>query len=44
VLGGLRELHTDDESLVAAAAAVFDALYASPQTAPGASGTSGASR
>ncbi len=35
VLGGLRELHADDDALVAAAAAVFDALYASPQTSPG---------
>ncbi|MEO8346594.1 MAG: chromate resistance protein ChrB domain-containing protein [Betaproteobacteria bacterium] len=30
VLGGLRELHTDDSHLAAAAAAVFDALYATP--------------
>ena len=37
VLGGLRELHADDDALVAHAATVFDALYASPQTAPGAS-------
>ena len=36
VLGGLRELHDDDDVLVAAAASVFDALYASPQTTPGA--------
>jgi hypothetical protein len=36
VLGGLRELHADDDVLVAAAAVVFDALYASPQTTPGA--------
>ena len=35
VLGGLRELHADDDALVAAAAAVFDALYASPQTPSG---------
>jgi hypothetical protein len=37
VLGGLREMHADDDVLVAAAATVFDALYASPQTTPGAS-------
>ena len=30
VLSGLRELHTDDDALAAAAAAVFDALYAAP--------------
>ena len=36
VLGGLRELHVDDDALLVAAATVFDALYASPQTAPGA--------
>jgi hypothetical protein len=30
VLAGLRELHADDDTLVAAAAAVFDALYAAP--------------
>ncbi len=30
VLAGLRELHADDDRLVAAAAAVFDALYAAP--------------
>jgi regulator of sigma D len=30
VLAGLRELHADDDALVAAAAAVFDALYAAP--------------
>ena len=36
VLGGLRELHADDDALVAHAATVFDALYASPQTTPGA--------
>jgi hypothetical protein len=30
VLGGLRELHADDDALVAAAGAVFDALHASP--------------
>ena len=37
VLAGLRELHADDDALAAAAAAVFDALYASPQATPGAS-------
>jgi hypothetical protein len=31
VLAGLRELHADDDSLAAAAAAVFDALYAAPR-------------
>jgi hypothetical protein len=30
VLAGLRELHRDDDALVQAAAAVFDALYAAP--------------
>lgn len=35
VLGGLRELHADDDHLVAAAAAVFDALYASPSAPAG---------
>ena len=30
ILGGLRELHADDDTLLAAAAAVFDALYACP--------------
>jgi hypothetical protein len=30
VLGGLRELHADDDQLLAAAAAVFDALHAAP--------------
>ena len=30
VLGGLRELHADDDTLAAAAATVFDALYAAP--------------
>ena len=30
VLAGLRELHADDDALAAAAAAVFDALYAAP--------------
>jgi len=33
VLAGLRELHADDDALVAAAAAVFDALVAAPQAA-----------
>jgi hypothetical protein len=32
VLAGLREVHTDDDQLVAAAAAVFDALHALPGT------------
>jgi hypothetical protein len=30
VLAGLREVHADDDTLAAAAAAVFDALYAAP--------------
>jgi len=30
VLGGLREVHADDDRLAAAAATVFDALYAAP--------------
>jgi hypothetical protein len=30
VLGGLREIHADDNALVQASSAVFDALYASP--------------
>lgn len=34
VLAGLREVHADDDPLVAAAAAVFDALYAAPPGAP----------
>ena len=34
VLAGLRELHADDDDLLAAAAAVFDALYAAPGAAP----------
>ncbi len=33
VLAGLRELHADDDALLAAAASVFDALYAAPQGA-----------
>ena len=36
VLAGLRELHIDDDTLLAAAAAVFDALHAAPPAAPGA--------
>jgi hypothetical protein len=34
ILAGLRELHADDDRLVAAAASVFDALYAGPEDAP----------
>ncbi len=34
VLAGLRALHPDDDALVAAAAAVFDALHAAPEFAP----------
>lgn len=34
VLSGLRELHADDDALVAAAAPVFDALHAAPEFAP----------
>lgn len=34
VLGGLRELHGDDDTLCAAALHVFDGLYASAGTAP----------
>ncbi len=30
VLDGLREVHADDDRLVLAASAVFDALYAAP--------------
>lgn len=30
ILSGLREMHADDDALLAAAAAVFDALYATP--------------
>ncbi len=33
VLGGLRAVHTDDDALLAAARAVFDALYANPVSA-----------
>ncbi|MDZ7589538.1 MAG: chromate resistance protein [Rubrivivax sp.] len=35
VLAGLRELHADDDALAAAAASVFDALYAAPAAAAG---------
>ena len=35
VLAGLRELHANDDALVQAAAAMFDALYALPGAAPG---------
>jgi len=35
VLGGLRELHADDDALAAAAATVFDALYAAPSPSNG---------
>lgn len=34
VLGGLREVHADDDRLVLAASAVFDALYAAPEGSP----------
>jgi hypothetical protein len=34
VLAGQRALHADDDALAAAAAEVFDALYAAPGTAP----------
>jgi hypothetical protein len=34
VLAGLRELHADDDKLIAAAAIVFDALYAAPEAKP----------
>lgn len=34
VLSGLREVHADDDRLVAAAAAVFDALHAAPGFQP----------
>ncbi len=33
ILGGLREVHADDDALLGAAAAVFDALYANPANA-----------
>ena len=36
VLGGLRELHADDDALVASAATIFEALYASPSNTDGA--------
>ncbi len=35
VLSGLRELHADDDALAAAAAQIFDAMYASPPAGPG---------
>ena len=35
VLGGLRELHPEDDRLVRSAALVFDALYASPSSMTG---------
>ncbi len=35
VLGGLRELHANDDALATAAAAVFDAIYASPSRSNG---------
>ena len=35
VLAGLREIHADDDGLVRAAAAIFDALYALPDAAAG---------
>jgi hypothetical protein len=34
VLAGLHEVHTDDDALAAAAALVFDALYAAPAEPP----------
>ena len=34
MLGGLRELHADDDKLVTAAAAIFNALYAAPGPTP----------
>jgi len=34
VLGGLREVHADDDALTQAAATVFDALYAAPGAGP----------
>ncbi len=34
VLAGLREVHSDDDRLTLAAAAVFDALYAAPAATP----------
>ena len=34
LLAGLRELHADDDALAAAAAMLFDALYAAPTPAP----------
>ena len=35
VLAGVRELHANDDALVAAAATVFDALYAAPPSTTG---------
>ena len=40
VLAGLRELHADDDQLMNATAAVFDALYASPSAPVGIAATS----
>ena len=34
LLAGLRQLHDDDDALAAAAATLFDALYAAPTAAP----------
>jgi hypothetical protein len=34
ILGGLRAMHADDDMLLAAASAVFDALYATPGSYP----------
>ncbi|MFM9900171.1 MAG: chromate resistance protein ChrB domain-containing protein, partial [Polaromonas sp.] len=34
VLSGLQQVHANDDSLVAASSAVFDALYASPRYQP----------
>ena len=39
VLGGLREMHAEDDELLRAASAVFDALYAVRSTARGAEKT-----
>ena len=36
LLAGLRELHADDDALAAAAATLFDALYAAPTPTPAA--------
>ncbi len=40
ILAGLREVHADDDALVAAAGAVFDALYALPGAGPSNPGAS----